>query len=284
MSAVEQAPTASRPTKPRARMAARAASSERRFWIALGCALAVHTLLIAGLASGMLVPVQKRMGEEAGKPEGVSVVIVDLADLESKTSVPTEPPMPPAEAPQPPTPPAPPQPKAQREPRPQQPAEPPAAQQPSQTPSPDAPGEGAPPRQKQAVVPQQPARPSAPPQRPQPAPSLVIPEFSFSPGRMAPAASRPPGITRSGENDDFGRNVIQALARVMPRLNIMGRVTVSIIVNEKGNLAEVKILRPSDDPFLDQNVVFSVRQASFPIPPDRSTLIDRTFYVTYIYR
>lgn len=291
MSAAQSAPTSSRPDKPRARLVAPASKAERRFWIAFGCALFVHSLIVIGIATGTLVSeqAQKRLGEEKGNPEGVSVVIVDLADLESKTTVApnsaAQPPQPPA----PPIQPTPPQPKAQREvqPQPQAQPEPPAETSPLPTPPLEGPGEGKPPpKQKQAVVPQQPARPAAPaaPSRPAAPPTLVIPDIAIAPGRMAPAASRPPGITRSGENDEFGRNVIMALARVMPRLDIRGRVTVSILLNEKGNLAEVKVLRPSDDPVLDRNVTFSVKQANFPIPPDRSTVVDRTFYVTYIYR
>lgn len=269
-------------------VSAEAARNERRFWIGLACAFLVHALILVGT----LAAVPKRMGEEKGAPDGVSVVIVDLADLESRTSVPNEaptPPAPPAEAPRPPTPPPPPpQAKAQpptpkQDPAPDQPAATPVAPKLETLPL-DLPGEQRKqPQQKQAMQTQPAPAPKPQPKRPA-QPSFEMPDISLAPGRMQTAATRPPGITRSGENDEFGRNVIRALARVMPRLNIMGRVTVNILLNDRGNLAEVRVLRASEDPYLDQNVVFSVKQANFPIPPDGSTTIDRTFIVTYIYR
>ena len=39
----------------------------------------------------------------------------------------------------------------------------------------------------------------------------------------------------------------------------------------------------SGDPVFDQKVAFSVKQASFPIPPAGATVADRTFHVAYIY-
>jgi TonB family protein len=94
---------------------------------------------------------------------------------------------------------------------------------------------------------------------------------------------RPPGITRSGENDEFGRGVIRALRRTMPTSSMLGQVTVRFLLSESGNLVEVRVVAPSRDPVFDQNIAFSVRQASFPIPPQGSSVADRTFQVTYIY-
>lgn len=288
MSAVQNAPLEDRARPRRPLVSAEAARNERRFWIGLACAFLVHALILVGT----LASVPKRVGEEKGARDGISVVIVDLADLESRSSVPNEPPTPPAppaEAPRPPTPPpqpkTPPQatPKQEAAPQ-QQPAATPVAPQIETTLPLELPGERKP-QQKQAMQPQPTPAPTPKPPAQKPAqPSFEMPDISLAPGRMQTAATRPAGITRSGENDEFGRNVIRALARVMPRLNIMGRVTVRIFLNDRGNLAEVKVLRASDDPYLDQNVVFSVKQANFPIPPDASTSLDRTFIVTYIYR
>ncbi|MFA5952496.1 MAG: TonB family protein [Hyphomicrobium sp.] len=103
-------------------------------------------------------------------------------------------------------------------------------------------------------------------------------------GRSA-AVSRPAGITQSGWNDDFGRGVIRGLRQTLPaHTGIFGRVTVRIVVSEAGNLAEVAVTNSSGIPYLDQNVVFSVKQASFPFPPKGATLLDRIFNVTYVYR
>ena len=100
----------------------------------------------------------------------------------------------------------------------------------------------------------------------------------------ASAVQRPPGITRSGENDEFARNVIRALQKTMPRERAHGRVTVRIVLSENGSRADVKLLKSGGDPDLDFNVMFAARQTAYPFPPHNSTLVDRTFTVTYIYR
>lgn len=98
------------------------------------------------------------------------------------------------------------------------------------------------------------------------------------------AVQRPPGITRSGENDEFARNVIRALQKTMPRERARGRVTVRIVLNENGSRADVKLLQSGGDSDLDFNVMFAARQTAYPFPPRNATLVDRTFTVTYIYR
>jgi TonB family protein len=97
--------------------------------------------------------------------------------------------------------------------------------------------------------------------------------------------TRPAGITRSGENDEFGRGVIRALRQSMPAANgAIGRVTVRIFLSEVGNLSDVQLVQSSGNSALDQQVVFAVRMSSFPIPPTASSLADRTFLVSYLYR
>ncbi|MBO0766766.1 MAG: energy transducer TonB [Hyphomicrobiaceae bacterium] len=95
--------------------------------------------------------------------------------------------------------------------------------------------------------------------------------------------SRPAGITRSGENDEFGRAVLQALRKTMPDMNEQRRVTVRFVLSQDGNLLEVRLVRPSGNPRLDQAVMFAVQQSSFPFPPANAAPVDRTFTVTYIY-
>lgn len=103
-------------------------------------------------------------------------------------------------------------------------------------------------------------------------------------GRSA-SFSRPPGITRSGWNDDFARGVIRALQQTMPQLReILGRVTVRILLTENGNVRDVQLVRPSSNSSLDQSVIFAARQTSYPLPPAGATVADRTFVVTYVYR
>jgi protein TonB len=275
------------------------ANRDRRFWVGLACATLVHLLILVG----MLVDTGqgRRMGEPDASPDGVSVVIVDAADIKSRTNVPSEmpaspPPQPQAQPqtqPRPPTPPTPPQPEQEEQQEAQQTpqANKPSPQQPPPL-DPDAPGEAQPqPQQQPQPKPQPKAQRQAAARPPNPAPSSPpslnlnlspSPAFNNRGGSFAP--TRPPGITRSGENDEFGRGVIRALQRTVPQLvNTVGRVTVRILLNTKGNLANVEVIRPSGVGNIDLSVVFAVKQASFPIPPDNSTEADRTFFVTYIF-
>ena len=118
---------------------------------------------------------------------------------------------------------------------------------------------------------------------------LSAPAPKFAPpitgGGGAAGFERPPGITRSGANDEFARRVIGALQRTMPQLGAtFGRVTVRIVLNDSGNVTGVTVLRSSNQATLDQSVVFAAQQTSYPIPPPNSKDVDRLFMVTYIYR
>lgn len=96
---------------------------------------------------------------------------------------------------------------------------------------------------------------------------------------------RPAGATRSGENDNFARGVISALRQNMPQLrDTRGQVTVRITLDMNGNLVRTEVVRASALANLDQSVVFSTRQASFPFPPRNARAADLVFLVTYIYR
>ncbi|MEQ1654049.1 MAG: TonB family protein, partial [Hyphomicrobium sp.] len=159
------------------------------------------------------------------------------------------------------------------------------------------PGPGEEPKKKQAPAkPQQPAQEKPQPPKPQQQAKpkqtakldLSPPPGSFSApsggGGRSAGFERPPGITRSGANDDFARGVIRALQQTMPQLReVLGRVTVRIILNENGNVSDVQVVRPSPIPSLNQSVVFATKQTSYPFPPPNSNLADRTFLVTYIY-
>lgn len=101
-------------------------------------------------------------------------------------------------------------------------------------------------------------------------------------GRSA-GIERPAGITRSGANDDFARGVIKALRQTMPQMNVLGRVTVRLLIGHNGNIESVEVVSRSENSDLNRAVVFSTKQASFPFPPNGATLADRTFTITYIY-
>lgn len=280
---------------------------QRRFWIGLACAALLHAMLIAGAIRSA----PRIMGEKDGSPEGISVEVIDEADYRSRTTVPTRqqpPPAPPRQASEPAPSPSPPQPAADA-------ADPAPAPAPAATPAP------AHAQKKAATAPtiddsvpnplvlpktldalpeaprKQPDAPSkhdgttgaaAAPSKPRPKtrPDLAmpskLPDFNFAP--LSAAVGRPPGITRSGENDDFGRGVVRALRRTMPpHRGTNGRVSIRLVLNENGNIANVQIIHNSGDAYLDQSVLFASKQSSFPLPPKGSTVIDRTFLVTYIY-
>ncbi len=267
------------------RSVAALSAEKRRFWIGVACAAVLHAVLIAGVTRSA----PRIMGEKEGRPDGISVVLVDAADLKSKSTVPAETPPPGATASIPP----PPAPNA-AQPEPPQPPEPrEAAALPIEQEKPAAiplPG----PVPKEKLPEQVPKESKTPPAKtkpktharaaPDPPLQLSMPDMALPSSGLGAAFSRPPGITRSGENDEFARGVIRALRRTMPPgSGILGRVTVRLKLDNNGNLAEVIVLRGAEDPLLTQSVVFSVRQASFPFPPVGATLADRMFMITYIY-
>lgn len=282
--------------------------SDRQFPAAFAMAVAVHIAVLAWLT---YVAPARQLGEASGRQDGVTVEIVDESEVPNSASAapapqaaPTPTPQaPPAESAQP-APPAPPAPAAPSEP----PAE--AAVAPAAQPAPveTSPAEPQPQTKSQPIDLQDPSLLSLepPPSRPQqqgrgqgeaakkpakPAPqlSLTLPDTPRDvpidlQGRSA-GVSRPEGITRSGLNDEFGRNVIKALRQTLPgHSGISGQAVVRFELSDNGNLVEVHLVSSSRSASLDQSVLFSVRQASFPIPPGGLTRIDRQFRVTYIYR
>lgn len=262
---------------------------DRRFWYALALAAAVHALLFVG--AGTSPP--RQMGEPEGSLEGVSVELIDAADFLSRTTVPQET-GPPATPPAPPPQPAPaetaPEPApaeaaaeipAEATPEPQRKVTPSSLQEvapdllalPDPAPKQNQGASGTPAQKKSA-----PQRPAAPPLR------LTMPDMPVAAAGRSAAVGRPPGITRSGENDDFGRGVVRALRQTMPPpRGQTGRVTIRLLLTMRGNIDQVSVIKSSGDPALDQSVLFASQQSSFPFPPRNATARDRTFLVTYIY-
>jgi len=277
----------------------------RGFWIGLACAAAVHAVLIVGLARNA----PRYLGDASGSPDAINVELVDEADLRSREAggaespppgTPAPPPQPQAAQPQespPPQPEAKPAEKTPTEQKAEQPAEAAPADQPASVlPVEKEKPQPAPPQQERAKESAQPKKAEA---EPKPKMELKPPEqldlslpFSMTMkatpyeefGR-ASAVNRPAGITRSGENDEFGRGVIRALKKTMPpATGTKGRVTIKLILDERGNIATVKLVQGAGITELDQGVVFSAQQASFPFPPKNSTAADRTFLITYVYK
>lgn len=259
-------------------------ADRRRFAIGVGCAAALHAALLLGVYRSQ----PRIMGERDGQPEGMSVELVDAADLASRTSTPSAPMQPSMPSTAQPLAPQPPQPEAAQPATPQQSMARAIEQDnPNALQLPGAPAKaGATPpasEPKPKVQPHAPTQPQSMPQPNQPL-QLSMPDSAIADFRRSAAATRPQGITRSGENDEFGRGVIRALRKTLPPSDLHGRVMVRLVLNDNGNLQDVRVVSGSGEPLLDQSVVFAVRQSSFPIPPAGSTPADRTFLVTYIYR
>jgi len=171
------------------------------------------------------------------------------------------------------------------------PVQPPPKPQPPQKAAEPAPRKPAEPRPPQPPTPRAPTPPRPPAQPAQQTarldltpPTTPVTTFRAAVGTGTGGVDRPPGITRSGLNDDFARDVIRALQRTMPQIPTVGRVTVKIVLNMNGNLVRTEVLRPSSIAGLDQSVVFATRQTSFPIPFTTAKPDDLIFFVTYIYR
>ena len=275
-----------------------AALDNGRFTAAIIAALALH---LAVLVIGLATPTPRLMGEETGSPEGLSVEIVDASELPSATAPST------ASAP-----------SAQTAPAVAQPPSPPAPVT-QETTTEKVAAESQPPAvPAQAIAvenldpslfeiqPKTEAKPQShpaaaesnahgPAKQPNAAKpekssqlSMTVPTPAFSPAESATGRnaglSRPAGITRSGLNDEFGRGVISALRQTMPPNNRTAQATIRFVLSADGNLLEVELVRSSGDAVLDQNVVFAVKQANFPIPATNLTALDRQFRVTYVYR
>jgi periplasmic protein TonB len=271
---VRAAPQARAGTK---RAFASASKRERAFWLSLACAVLVHASLIVGVIH-QRSSLPRQMGERDGDKDAISVDLVDAADLPRPT---------PAPVPQQSAPPSLSQPR--------QPAQPPAEAAAAAESAPQQKKSIERPVDKEALSPASPpsakekqteaaTKKKSAPQQQDASLNLDPPIMAMPPIGRSAAVARPPGVTRSGENDEFGRAVIRALRQTMPyHRGIFGRVTVRLILTDTGNLAEVRLVYGAQDSSLNQDVVFAVRQSSFPLPPVGSTVVDRTFLVTYIY-
>jgi hypothetical protein len=282
------------------RLALDALRGERRhLYAGLGFAILLHAALLAGVIMRMPGEEERRrIGERSGAVDGIAVLLVDEADFKSRNTVPFDGARPPANA-------------AAEQARQQQAKPEPALQQPRQ----ETAAERAAEAQKQraaSLAKEMPEllalpEPGHPPpkaaeSKPQPEQRQPQPQHKHQQKQTASlnpspktsqddlvfdgsaSFSRPAGITRSGENDDFGRGVIRALRQTMPPpRGSRGRVTIRFLLSETGSLVEVRLVATTADLGLTQSVVFASKQSSFPIPPKGATIADRTFLVTYIY-
>jgi TonB family protein len=282
--------------------------ADRRFYVGLALATIIHSLIFAGFYRAE----PRIIGDPSGSKDAISVNFVTDAELRGVSAVPEaakEPPAPPAPPPAPPpsppaetaavTPPTPPSAPAAKPPEPA--AKPPEAA-PAATPAP-APEASIPDtalslkslKEREPPIEPKPADPpkaEAPKPVPQTKPSRSA-RLDLSPPAVisAPSGSggagvqRPPGITRSGENDAFARGVVSALRRTMPQLiETQGRVTVRVTLDKDGSLVSTQVVRASNIAGLDRSVVFATRQTSYPFPPRNARSADLVFLITYIYQ
>jgi len=254
-----------------------AATRSRRqpiFFIALFGAAAVHAALILG----MIGSPPRYIGDPDGSSRVINVELIDEAELQNSapsTSGSDNAPSAAATiAPRP-------QPEVPRLSEPdlsQQTAERPSLE--TQRPMVPSPQDTAEERQVTEIVPKFELNPPA-------QLDLRVPFTATTSGAQggSSGATRPPGITRSGENDKFGRDVIRSLRKTMPPpTGIKGRVTIRIFLDEQGNISKAELVQSGGNPELDRSVLFSAQQATFPYPPNGATVADRTFRVTYVYR
>ena len=265
------------------RWLASASARDRRF----AGTLAATALLHAAIVIGIVRAVPRHIGDPSGIDNAISVAIVTQADLKSLSSVPETGDRPPgAPATVPPTPP-----QQQEVPQPKL-DQPDTLRQsitedaPEAKPTPETETGPAPAPKKPAVKPQ--PQPQPPPKQKQSAKlDLTPPAPSFNApigGGGSAGFERPPGITRSGANDVFGHDVIRALKKTMPpHSGLFGRVKVRFILDLNGNVTDVQVVQSSKIAQIDQEVVFAVRQTTYPFPPPNSLPADRTFQITYIY-
>jgi TonB family protein len=296
-------------------LAATKISRQPIFLIGLFAAAAVHAALILG----MIGSPSRYIGDPEGSSRVINVELIDEAEFQNSAPSTSRPDNPPSAAtvappPQPEAPP--PQPEAPRaqpeEPRPQpeepsaqpeaprpQPEEPRAQPEAPSASEPDLPQKSAEQPPLETKKPKAPSPQDTPEKRKvteidpnyelkPPAPlDLRVPFYATTTGAQgrSSGATRPPGITRSGENDKFGRDVIRSLRKMMPPpRGIKGRVTIRIFLDGQGNIAKAELVQSGGNRELDQSVLFSAQQATFPYPPKGATVADRTFRVTYIYR
>ena len=280
------------------RLGAGPASRDTRFVRAIASAMLLHAMLLIGVGASK----PRQIGDPSGAENAISVDLVTEAELKSMTDR-AEKSGQPVASPANPKPPVEQKPEQQTEPVtdpvteilpavPPTETKTPASDSPSSADVPDVvalplPG----PESSRKTLPEKSA--VQPKQKPQdkrtakldlspPPPAAQDPVFA---GTGSAGFERPPGITRSGANDAFARGVIRALKATMPQLrNTFGRVTVRIVLNQTGNLADVKVMKPSNVGGLDQNVVFATQQTNYPFPPPNSLDVDRIFVVTYIYK
>jgi protein TonB len=296
---------------------ARGQQRQTIFWVALGCAALAHAMLIFGVAFSH----PRTVGDPNGDSKAIDVELVDSSELSMGNGAIAPPPSQPPTPTQQPQPEQKPQPEPEKqlepekqaeaqkqpEPQPQEAKEPtpPDKEEPdptavpapslsiAPTPEPELPESKEPAKSQPKAAPKaetKPAPKAVAKSHPPKTVDLSVPYNLAMQGSSgdeggASSASRPPGITRSGENDRFGRDVIRALKKTMPpSYGTRTRITIRIILDGNGNVGQLTLVNSGGKNDLDQDILFSARQAAYPFPPKNASVADRTFLVTYVYK
>lgn len=98
------------------------------------------------------------------------------------------------------------------------------------------------------------------------------------------AALSKPSQARLGEASPFVRGVIRILKQTMPQLvRKRGIVVVRFIVSDQGQAEEIRVVRSSGQPDLDQLVVQRIQTTRLLVPTKETSERDRLFQITYDY-
>jgi TonB family protein len=85
-------------------------------------------------------------------------------------------------------------------------------------------------------------------------------------------------------NNFVSRNAEVGLRRTMPQSSRIGRIKIRLFLDEKGRLRDLQLVESAGDSEMEQKVLKAAKGTSFPTPPAGSSVPDRTFLVTYVYR
>jgi TonB family protein len=78
--------------------------------------------------------------------------------------------------------------------------------------------------------------------------------------------------------------VIRALRLTMPQSSRIVRLKIRLFLDEKGRLRDLRLVESAGDSEMEQKVLKAAKGTNFPTPSSGSSIPDRTFLVTYVYR
>ena len=79
------------------------------------------------------------------------------------------------------------------------------------------------------------------------------------------------------------RGAVLTLAALTARAGTLAIVG-GTLIDGNGNIGQLTLVSSGGKSELDQDILFSARQAAYPFPPKNASVADRTFLVTYVYK